>query len=93
MTTKKELLTMRDGLRASLKVFESANDRETIYQVRRHLKTVEAKLNAEHTPCEESGCQECCEHDEFDHGICLDCGYEKDPGEDIDRAMDYGEDR
>jgi hypothetical protein len=33
-------------------------------------------------------CQECCPHCEFDHYICLDCGYEKCPGEDIDRAMD-----
>ena len=37
-------------------------------------------------PCEEKDCQDCCTHDEFDHYICLDCGYEKDPGEDIDAA-------
>ena len=23
--------------------------------------------------CEEDKCQECCPHDEHDHGICLDC--------------------
>ena len=40
-------------------------------------------------PCEDKECQECCPHDEFDHWVCIDCGYEKDPGEDIDRAMDY----
>jgi hypothetical protein len=43
--------------------------------------------------CEHSECQECCPHDERDHGICLDCGHEEDPGEAIDRAMDYLEDR
>jgi hypothetical protein len=43
--------------------------------------------------CEIKNCQECCCHYEFDHWICLDCGYEKDPGEDIDYAMDRMEDR
>lgn len=43
--------------------------------------------------CEETGCQSCCCHDERDHGVCLDCGHEEDPGEAIDRAMDYMEDR
>lgn len=32
--------------------------------------------------------QDDCPHDEFDHDICIDCGYERDPGEAIDRAMD-----
>lgn len=43
--------------------------------------------------CNDSGdaCQECCPHDERDHFICLDCGHESDPGEAIDRAMDYWE--
>jgi len=45
-------------------------------------------------PCEESDCQECCEHsDSRDHGICIDCGHEEDPGEAIDRAQAVGEDR
>ena len=39
--------------------------------------------------CGEEGCQECCPHNEFDHDCCMDCGYERDPGEAIDRAMDY----
>src|SRR5258708_22080280 len=45
--------------------------------------------------CYDSGdpCMGCCPHDERDHGICLDCGHEEDPGAAIDRAMDYGEDR
>ncbi len=43
--------------------------------------------------CEASECQECCQHDERDHGICLDCGHEENPGAAIDRAMDYLEDR
>jgi ribosome-associated translation inhibitor RaiA len=37
--------------------------------------------------------QDECTHDERDHGICLDCGHEEDPGEAIDRAMDRLEDR
>lgn len=43
--------------------------------------------------CEEYDCQQCCPHDERDHGFCLDCGHEEDPGEAIDRAMDALEDR
>lgn len=43
--------------------------------------------------CEQSDCQYCCSHDERDHGICIDCGHEEDPGAAIDRAMDYLEDR
>lgn len=39
-------------------------------------------------PCEQDKCQICCPHDEFDHYICLDCGYEKDPGGDIDDAYE-----
>lgn len=42
---------------------------------------------------EDGSCQECCPHNEYDHYICMDCGYEKCPGEDIDAAMDYMEDR
>lgn len=38
-------------------------------------------------------CASCCPHDERDHGICLDCGDEEDPGVAIDRAMDALEDR
>lgn len=47
--------------------------------------------------CLDSGnsCQACCDHKSsgFDHDICIDCGYERDPGEAIDRAMDRWEDR
>lgn len=25
--------------------------------------------------CEEYGCQECCPHDERDHGFCMDCDH------------------
>lgn len=39
--------------------------------------------------CEEIDCQVCCVHDDRDHGICLDCGDEEDPGIAIDKAMDY----
>jgi hypothetical protein len=42
-------------------------------------------------PCEDLKCQNCCEHAEFDHNICLDCEKEFDvlPGHD----EDYGQDR
>lgn len=43
--------------------------------------------------CEEEGCQDCCQHGEFDHYICMDCGYEKCPGDDIDAAEYALEDR
>lgn len=43
--------------------------------------------------CEDPKCQSCCPHSERDHGICLDCEHEEDPGEAIDRAMDSMEDR
>ena len=39
-------------------------------------------------PCEDIDCQECCEHSEHDHFICMDCGLELDPGTFIDWAMD-----
>jgi Fe2+ or Zn2+ uptake regulation protein len=26
--------------------------------------------------CQDSTCQECCPHDEHDHAICIDCGYD-----------------
>lgn len=42
--------------------------------------------------CERTDCQTCCEHQEHDHYVCMDCGAELDPGVDIDRAMDYGRD-
>jgi hypothetical protein len=44
-------------------------------------------------PCEEQGCQECCPHDERDHGICLDCEHEEDPGAAADWYRDQMEDR
>lgn len=43
--------------------------------------------------CERPECQACCEHQEHDHYVCMDCGVELDPGVDIDRAMDAMEDR
>lgn len=39
--------------------------------------------------CGNPKCQTCCPHDEFDHGMCLDCGYVRDPGEAIDALRDY----
>lgn len=44
-------------------------------------------------PLEQLSQDDECEHDERDHGICLDCGDEEDPGAAIDRAMDAMEDR
>ena len=43
--------------------------------------------------CEDSKCQDCCEHWEVEHYMCLDCEKEMDPGEAIDRAMDGLEDK
>jgi hypothetical protein len=54
-------------------------------------ESIDAEYEAVHERCEDcgmDGCQECCAHDERDHGICLDCGEEEDPGTAIDRAMD-----
>ena len=28
----------------------------------------------EHEPCDDAECQECCCHDEYEHGTCIDCG-------------------
>lgn len=36
--------------------------------------------------CDDISCSDCCNHDEHDHFICLDCGKELDPGEFIDEA-------
>jgi len=44
-------------------------------------------------PCDDSLCQQCCPHSDRDHGICIDCRHEEDPGEAVDRAMDALEDR
>jgi hypothetical protein len=50
------------------------------------------KVSSAGDACEESNCQDCCPHsDSRDHGICIDCGHEQDPGEAIDAAMDYYE--
>ena len=39
---------------------------------------------------ENDSCQECCPHDETDHGECLDCG--KDISDDLcNRAHEYFE--
>lgn len=58
-------------------------------------------MNAEpkiHCPvCEDAGelngevCQQCCEHDEHDHFICLNCGHEGEASDYYDE--DYGADR
>lgn len=65
--------------------------------------TLEALATKQRTPVcgtcndtyetETGPCQACCPHDEYDHDICLDCGFERDPGIAIDRAMDALEDR
>lgn len=40
--------------------------------------------------CGYDSCQDCCQHDERDHGICLYCGHETDCSElaDFDYDMD-----
>jgi hypothetical protein len=51
------------------------------------------QMHEEFGHCDSLECQECCEHNECDHYICLDCGKELDPGVFIDKVMDYSEDR
>lgn len=34
--------------------------------------------------CDDTKCQECCTHDEFDHDVCLYCSYERNAGDKID---------
>lgn len=51
----------------------------------------QAACHEKEEDCGVEDCQECCPHDERDHGICLDCAHEEDPGAAIDRAMDYYE--
>jgi hypothetical protein len=56
----------------------------------------EVEINIAHDDgedCCQEKCQTCCNHDERDHGICLDCEHEQDPGEAIDAAMARFEDR
>lgn len=53
--------------------------------------TVE-ELHERGLDCEDIKCQECCQHDETDHDICMYCGKELDPGVAIDRAHDYNRD-
>lgn len=42
--------------------------------------------------CGDEKCQECCEHDEHDHFICMYCDKELDPGHYIEQAMRHYED-
>ena len=55
------------------------------------LTNVTTIVCTEEDPCMGEACQTCCPHDERDHGYCLDCGQEEDPGAAIDRAMEYFE--
>jgi len=57
------------------------------------MKFTQRELHDKGYPCEDEKCQKCCPHDERDHGICLECEHEEDPGAAIDRAMDLLEDR
>lgn len=59
-----------------------------------HAWKVELLCDGENVCQGEGTCQQCCPHsDSRDHGICIDCGHEEDPGAAIDRAMDSMEDR
>lgn len=64
--------------------------------VLRHIQAVRRELVGDLegcSGCDYPGCEECCQHGERDHGICLDCGHEEDPGAAVDRAQEAGEDR
>jgi len=57
------------------------------------MKTQTFECTESGEACNEEKCQQCCPHDERDHGICMDCEDEEDPGSAIDRAMDSFQDR
>jgi hypothetical protein len=57
------------------------------------MKTLATYLCDGDHVCQGEKCPHCCPHDERDHGMCLDCEHEEDPGEAIDSVMDYGEDK
>jgi len=37
--------------------------------------------------CEQDDCQECCEHDEHEHGVCINCG--KDIHDSLVSVVDF----
>lgn len=38
---------------------------------------IEAANACENPECDEETCQACCEHSELDHGVCMDCGSDR----------------
>lgn len=53
---------------------------------------LKGKTNTLHPIVDEEPTEECL-HEEHEGYVCNDCGEELDPGVDIDRAMDKGEER
>lgn len=39
--------------------------------------------------CDDSECEQCCEHVETDHGICIDCGSDESEWQSMDRYDSY----
>lgn len=66
---------------------------------RRLAGAMKAAVAAVHgpEPCDASDCEECCDHHELDHFVCMDCGKdltEQKMSDAYDRAKDirkYGE--
>jgi hypothetical protein len=50
-------------------------------------------LGCPNPECDEETCQECCPHDDHDHGICLDCGLDRTDDLSADAEYEYEGDR
>jgi len=48
--------------------------------------------HAECEACGDRGCQKCCEHQDHDHYICIDCGHQGEAS-DYYNEDDWREDR
>lgn len=89
--TKAELEAQLKGAEHFMEFFDKAGDRVTFYKARTGARLIREKLAAlaheSGEPCENEKCQECCEHNEHDHGVCMDC--EKDITDDLVCAAEY----
>lgn len=91
MLGKTELEAQLEQSQKDLEFFRSKGDLETVYQIKGQIRLVRGKLSdlahEAGEPCENEKCQECCEHNEHDHGVCMDC--EKDITDDLVCAAEY----
>lgn len=67
---------------------EERKMRVTLFGQQEVSMTLRSMKPVAECPCnEDPECQECCPHDEHDHGICLSCG--KDRTDDLVCAAEY----